>query len=69
MESILLDLQRSQLVITQALHGAIVVEALRVTWMRVTAYRGVLEVKWHAGCGSVDLSYRSAASRELKQET
>jgi succinoglycan biosynthesis protein ExoV len=59
-ENILRDIQRSHLVITEALHGAIVADALRVPWLPVKAYHHILEFKWQDWCSSVDLRYRPA---------
>jgi succinoglycan biosynthesis protein ExoV len=66
-ENILDDIQRSQLLITEALHGAVVADALRVPWVPVKAYRHVLEFKWHDWCSSVDLHYQPARLPGLYQ--
>lgn len=56
-ERIVNDIQRSELVITEALHGAIVADALRVPWVPVKAYRHVFEFKWRDWCASIGIAY------------
>ena len=56
-ERIVDDIQSSQLVITEALHGAIVADALRVPWVPVKAYRHIFEFKWRDWCASIGLAY------------
>ena len=43
--------------ITEALHGAIVADALRVPWMPVSSYHTILPFKWEDWCRSVGLAY------------
>jgi succinoglycan biosynthesis protein ExoV len=66
-ETILDDIQRSRLLITEALHGAIVADALRVPWVPVKAYRHVLAFKWQDWCESVGLRYKPAPLPGLYQ--
>lgn len=56
-EHIVEDIQRSELVITEALHGAVAADALRVPWVPVKAYRHVFEFKWRDWCASLGLAY------------
>jgi len=48
----------TSLLITEALHGAIVADALRVPWVPVSASPAVLDVKWQDWCQSVGLTYK-----------
>lgn len=56
-EVVLQALAASQLVLTQALHGAIVADALRVPWVPLHSH-GVLDFKWRDWAASMRLSYK-----------
>jgi succinoglycan biosynthesis protein ExoV len=58
--SIVADIQRSQLLMSEALHGAIVADALRVPWVPVKAYWHVLDLKWRDWCESLAMAYQPA---------
>lgn len=59
MEGVLNDIRRSKVLITEAMHGAIVADALGVPWISIrTAGAGTLEFKWRDWCESLDLAYR-----------
>jgi len=59
MESVLNGIRRSDVLIAEAMHGAIVADALDVPWIAVrTAGAGTLEFKWRDWCASLDLVYR-----------
>jgi succinoglycan biosynthesis protein ExoV len=51
----------SRLLITDALHGAIVADALRVPWVAVRSYPHILEFKWRDWCASLDMVYAPIA--------
>ena len=59
-DNIVADIQRSELLITEALHGAVVADALRVPWVPVRAYRHVLDLKWRDWCESLGMTYQPA---------
>ena len=59
-DSIVADIQRAELLITEALHGAIVADALRVPWVSVKAYQHVLDFKWRDWCASIGMAYQPA---------
>jgi succinoglycan biosynthesis protein ExoV len=56
-ESVLSQIQRCKLLITEAMHGAIIADALRVPWIPVKSYSHILEFKWNDWCDSVELPY------------
>ncbi len=56
-ESVLNRLQSSHLVIAEAMHGAIVADALRIPWIPVQIYNHVVEFKWWDWCKSLGLEY------------
>lgn len=44
--------------ITEALHGAIVADALRVPWIPVSSKHHIQDFKWRDWCGSIGLRYQ-----------
>jgi succinoglycan biosynthesis protein ExoV len=59
LESVLDGLRGSEVLITEAMHGAIVADALGIPWITVrTAGAGTLEFKWRDWCESLDIVYR-----------
>lgn len=61
---VLEGIERSELVLCEAMHGAIVADALRVPWVPLRLYDHILELKWKDWCGSLDLEYRPLAMRD-----
>lgn len=57
-ETVLTELRQTELLISEALHGAIVADALRTPWVPVTAYKHILHLKWHDWCQSVGLAFQ-----------
>lgn len=51
------DIQRSKVLITEAMHGAIVADALRVPWVPLRLHSHILEFKWRDWCSSLGLNY------------
>jgi len=67
-EKVLSEIRAAKLLITEALHGAIVADALRVPWMPVRAYKHILEVKWLDWCEALGLDYAPHRLRPLYGE-
>lgn len=67
-EQVLQAIQCSDLVIAEAMHGAIVADALRVPWIPVQANKWILEFKWHDWCQSLDLEYHPVRLPRLYSE-
>lgn len=57
-ETVLTELRQTELLISEALHGTIVADALRTPWVPVWAYKHILRLKWEDWCQSVDLPYQ-----------
>jgi len=61
-ETVVDRIRTSRVVITEAMHGAIVADALGVPWIPVkSAGAGVLDFKWRDWCASVELPYQPEA--------
>lgn len=56
-QQVLDGIRASRMLFTEALHGAIVADALRIPWVPIAASPSVLAVKWHDWCQSVGLDY------------
>jgi succinoglycan biosynthesis protein ExoV len=52
------SIQRSKIVLAEAMHGAIVSDALRVPWIPIRLYDHILEFKWQDWCQSLGLAYK-----------
>ena len=48
---------RAELVVTEAMHGAIIADALRIPWIPITISPQIDEFKWRDWLGSVELDY------------
>lgn len=57
-ERVLHEISQSQLLLAEAMHGAIVADALRVPWIPLVTSSRILAFKWHDWCKSVKLAYR-----------
>jgi succinoglycan biosynthesis protein ExoV len=58
-EEILSNILRTNVLITEAMHGAIVSDALRIPWIPVKTTQEINEEKWHDWCSSVSIDYIS----------
>lgn len=69
-EETLQAILESELVVTEAMHGAIVSDALRVPWVAVTPIQTRHHMKWQDWASALDLSFKShplGASTMLEQ--
>ena len=57
-EKVLSSLCQTETIITEAMHGAIVADALRIPWIPVKTNKSLFEFKWQDWCKSVGLSYQ-----------
>lgn len=57
-EETLKSIRSSELLITEAMHGAIVADALRVPWIPIKSSPKLLDSKWQDWCLSLDMKYR-----------
>jgi succinoglycan biosynthesis protein ExoV len=56
-ERVLPAILRTRLLVTEALHGAIVADAMRIPWRPIVSQSGVLSFKWLDWCASLNLPY------------
>ncbi|NES85075.1 MAG: polysaccharide pyruvyl transferase family protein [Moorea sp. SIO2B7] len=57
-EKVLANLSGTEVIITEAMHGAIVADALRGPWIPVVTSARILQFKWLDWCSSMGLEYR-----------
>jgi succinoglycan biosynthesis protein ExoV len=57
-EQVLLEIARSEVLYTEAMHGAIVADALRVPWVAVKTKADILEFKWNDWLSSLQVPYQ-----------
>src|SRR5205814_2371845 len=53
------------LLVTEAMHGAVVADALRVPWIALRMYSKIDEFKWRDWCASLRLPYEPLTPRRL----
>jgi succinoglycan biosynthesis protein ExoV len=56
-DEVVADLGAVEVLITEAMHGAIVAETMRLPWIPVTSAGKINSFKWTDWCASLDLSY------------
>ncbi|MEL6137387.1 MAG: polysaccharide pyruvyl transferase family protein [Cyanobacteria bacterium J06626_23] len=66
-EKVLTHISQSQRLLAEAMHGAIVADALRVPWIPVVTSPRILAFKWQDWCQSVGLKYRPQYIPPLSQ--
>lgn len=57
-EKVLLKISQSELVVSAAMHGAIVADALRVPWISLKSNAGIPDFKWMDFCQSLGMEYQ-----------
>ncbi|MGL4498746.1 MAG: polysaccharide pyruvyl transferase family protein [Planktothrix sp.] len=57
-EKIISGISQTEILITEAMHGAIIADALRVPWIPVVTNSSILPFKWQDWCGSIDVEYK-----------
>lgn len=56
-ETVLAQMAQCRLIITEAMHGAILADLMRIEWIPVTTRSDILDFKWQDWCGSLNLDY------------
>lgn len=57
-DAVLRKLMRSKFVVTEAMHGAIVADTLRIPWIPYVGFSTINAFKWEDWCASMDLAYK-----------
>jgi len=57
-ERVLDGIAHTEVLLTEAMHGAIVADALRVPWVPVATHAHILPFKWQDWCASVGVAYQ-----------
>ena len=64
-EKVFKELSRCEVVLCEAMHGAIVADALRIPWIPVVCYDFISEFKWRDWLSTVALPYEPAVVTSL----
>lgn len=57
-EEVLTRIRQTEVLICEAMHGAIVADTLRTPWIAVTSHPSILPLKWQDWCASMKLEYQ-----------
>ncbi|MDT8383058.1 MAG: polysaccharide pyruvyl transferase family protein [Gammaproteobacteria bacterium] len=66
-KEVIKTIQHSKLLITEAMHGAIVADAYRIPWVPVVCYQHILPFKWLDWCQSIGVSYKPLPIKSVYQ--
>lgn len=64
-EEILLAIAQTEVLLSEAMHGAILADAFRVPWVPIITDPSILEFKWQDWCLSVGVEYKSVPMKRL----
>ncbi|MGL5133113.1 MAG: polysaccharide pyruvyl transferase family protein [Planktothrix sp.] len=64
-EKVLSEISQTEILLTEAMHGAIVADALRVPWVCVHTSPSILGFKWQDWCQSMGVEYQPFQLQEL----
>jgi succinoglycan biosynthesis protein ExoV len=64
-ELVLADLMDTEVLIAEAMHGAIIADAYRIPWIPVKTISTINEFKWADYCNSVELPYQPFRTKAL----
>ncbi|MDJ1502009.1 polysaccharide pyruvyl transferase family protein [Xanthocytophaga agilis] len=67
-DRILEEILKSEVIITEAMHGAIVADTLRVPWIPVKGYKNISEFKWQDWTQSIQTTYNPVQMPPLYSE-
>lgn len=64
-EEVLTAIGQTEVLFTEAMHGAIVADALRTPWVPVTTSEEILSFKWQDWCATIGVPYSPVSIRQL----
>lgn len=64
-DSILADISSSETLLTEALHGSIVADALRTPWVPIQTDSTIFSFKWHDWCKSIGKEYKPTITSDV----
>lgn len=64
---VLSDINNTEILLSEAMHGAIVADALRVPWIAIVTHPSILSFKWQDWCLSMGLEYQPVTMKRLHQ--
>lgn len=67
-EKVMSEISQTEVLLTEAMHGAIVADALRVPWVCIHTSPSILEFKWQDWCQSIGVEYQPYRLKELSDE-
>lgn len=57
-EAVMTMIAETRLLLTEAMHGAILADAFRTPWIPIKTSPGILDFKWQDWCASISVDYR-----------
>lgn len=64
-QQVLEEIGTSEVLFAEAMHGAIVADALRVPWIAVNTKKEILDFKWQDWLSSIEIPYKSFSIRRM----
>jgi succinoglycan biosynthesis protein ExoV len=64
-EKVLSAISETEVLLTEAMHGAITADALRVPWVCIHTTSNILDFKWQDWCKSIDVEYQPYQLAEI----
>lgn len=65
-EEVLSSISQTEVLLTEAMHGAIVADALRVPWVPIVTNSTILSFKWQDWCSSIGIEYKPSYIERLQ---
>lgn len=65
-EEVLLSISQTEVLLTEAMHGAIIADALRVRWVPIVTNSTILSFKWQDWCSSIGVEYKPSYIKRLQ---
>jgi succinoglycan biosynthesis protein ExoV len=69
LQDVLNAVQATEVLLAEAMHGAIIADTLRVPWIPIRSRDKILRLKWEDWCASMELGYEPKRTVELREGT